>query len=77
MTRQQTCGSVRTPQGTAGGPALALAWIETVKTAYQRYTPFSFWDALDVYVEMWVEQVDLRSLFSPICATFALLGRST
>jgi hypothetical protein len=48
----------------------ALSWIETVQRAHRHYTPFSFWDDLDIYVEMWVEKIDLRSLFSPICAEF-------
>src|SRR5262249_30751477 len=31
---------------------------------------FSFWGDLDVYVQMTVEKVDLKSLFAPICAEF-------
>ena len=34
------------------------------------YTPDSFWDGQDVYIEMLVEKIDLKSLFSPICAEF-------
>ncbi len=48
----------------------AQSWLDTIESAHQRYRPFSFWDDLDVYVEMWVEKIDLRSLFSPICAEF-------
>jgi hypothetical protein len=35
-----------------------------------RYTPFSFWDDLDTYVETGVEKLDLRNLFESICAEF-------
>jgi hypothetical protein len=35
-----------------------------------RYTPFGFWDDLDVYVEVAVEKLDLRNLFEPVCAEF-------
>ena len=31
------------------------------------YTPFSFWRDLDVYVEVFVEKIDLVGLFEPIC----------
>jgi hypothetical protein len=47
--------------------AEALAWINTVQRAHRNYTPFSFWDDLDVYIEMRVEKIDLKSLFSPVC----------
>jgi hypothetical protein len=50
----------------------AESWVETLQSAHERYLPFSFWDDLDVYVEMWVEKIDLRSLFSPICAEFSI-----
>ena len=39
------------------------AWIED-------YLPFSFWDDKPVYIEMMVEKVDLRELFSPVCARY-------
>ena len=32
--------------------------------AHERFTPFSFWNDLDVYVQMTVEKIDLKSLFS-------------
>jgi hypothetical protein len=38
--------------------------------AHQDYRPFSFWDELDVYVEMAVEKLDLRNLFEPITNHF-------
>jgi|SRR5262249_8718513 len=35
--------------------------------AHENYTPISFWDDLDVYIEMAVEKLDLRNLFEPVC----------
>ena len=35
--------------------------------AHRSYTPISFWDDLDVYVEAAVEKLDLRNLFEPVC----------
>ena len=37
---------------------------------HKNYTPISFWDDLDVYVEVAVEKLDLRNLFEPACAEF-------
>ena len=31
------------------------------------YTPISFWDDLEVYVEVATEKLDLRNLFEPVC----------
>ena len=39
----------------------ALDWHED-------YRPVSFWDRLDVYIEVAVEKVDLKGLFGPVCA---------
>ena len=36
------------------------------------YTPISFWENQDYYVQMLVEKLGLRNLFSPICATVHL-----
>jgi hypothetical protein len=44
--------------------------IGNIQHAHLWYTPFSFWDDLDIYVEMIVEKVDLKGLFSPVCAEF-------
>jgi hypothetical protein len=44
--------------------------IEGLRNAYQSYTPFSFWDAQDHYVEQLVEKVDLRNLFGPVCEEY-------
>jgi hypothetical protein len=45
-------------------------WLYTLRTAYRSYTPFSFWDGLDVYIEVAVEKLDLRNLFQPVCSEF-------
>lgn len=36
------------------------------------YTPLSFWEDKDVYLEMLVEKIDLKSLFSPICRKYRI-----
>jgi hypothetical protein len=41
-----------------------------IRNSHEHYTPFSFWRDLPIYVEMAVEKIDLKSLFSPICAYF-------
>ena len=48
--------------------AEAEEWINFIRNdAHENYTPISFWDDLDVYVEMAVEKLDLRNLFEPVC----------
>ena len=37
---------------------------------HRRYTPVSFWDDQDYYLQMLVEKIDLRSLFSRICDSY-------
>ncbi len=44
--------------------------FNSLRTWHRRYIPRSFWEDRDVYVEMAVEKVDLRSLFEPICRHF-------
>ena len=47
------------------------SWIDYLRDhAQENYTPISFWDDLDTYVEVAVEKLDLRSLFEPVCAQF-------
>jgi len=41
-----------------------------VQNAHSHYEPISFWDDLDVYVEMAVEKSDLKSLFLRITQPF-------
>jgi hypothetical protein len=46
------------------------SWTEHLPNVHRQYTPFSFWEAQKYYVEMLVEKIDLKSLFSPVCAQF-------
>lgn len=48
----------------------AAAIFSYVKSAEDYYYPFSFWDDLDVYVQMAVEKSDLKGLFEDVCAEF-------
>ena len=48
----------------------AEGWVDYLAEAHEQYTPHSFWDDLDVYVQMTVEKIDLKNLFAPICAQF-------
>lgn len=50
----------------------AADWIDHLRHhAHKSYTPISFWDDLDTYVEMGVEKHDLRNLFEPVaCEEF-------
>jgi hypothetical protein len=45
-------------------------WIDTLESAYQSYTPFSFWENQDHYVEVMVEKIDLKSLFESVCGDY-------
>jgi hypothetical protein len=43
-------------------------WINhLLHSAHQNYKPISFWDGLNVYIEVAVEKLDLRNLFYPEC----------
>lgn len=44
--------------------------IEFIQEWHETYNPISFWGCQDYYVEMVVEKIDLKSLFSPICEEF-------
>jgi hypothetical protein len=47
------------------------SWIDHLRNhAHETYTPISFWNDLDVYVEVAVEKLDLRNLFGPVCDEF-------
>ena len=48
----------------------AQSCVDYVNSAQEYYTPFGFWDDLDVYVEVVVEKLDLRNLFAPVCDEF-------
>jgi hypothetical protein len=44
-------------------------WINHVLySAHKDYKPISFWDDLNVYIEVAVEKGDLRNLFRPVCS---------
>jgi hypothetical protein len=44
--------------------------IARARQAHLWYTPVSFWDDQEYYIEMMVEKIDLKSLFKPICSQF-------
>jgi hypothetical protein len=46
--------------------------FDRIKRAHLDYNPVSFWDFQDRYIQMVVEKIDLRSLFSPVCEEFNL-----
>jgi hypothetical protein len=46
------------------------AVVNYIANAHHYYTPFSFWDGLDGYVEIAVEKSDLKSLFARVANGF-------
>jgi hypothetical protein len=52
------------------------AWRDTLLDVARRYSPFSFWDGQEFYVEMAVEKGDLKNLFAPICQEFYIPRQS-
>jgi hypothetical protein len=50
----------------------AQGWVDYLSDAHEQYCPTSFWDELDTYVQMTVEKIDLKSLFSSVCEPFHL-----
>jgi hypothetical protein len=52
--------------------AKAAAIFNYVQTAENYYTPFSFWDDLDTYVQMATEKSNTKNLFSTVCAEFCM-----
>jgi hypothetical protein len=48
----------------------AASALDTLRNWHVGYTPFSFWDDQDVYIEMAVEKNDVRNLFIPPCGRF-------
>lgn len=50
----------------------AAAVLSYVSKAHLHYKPASFWDYQTCYVQMLVEKVDLKSLFAPVCAEYAI-----
>jgi hypothetical protein len=48
-------------------------WIEHVRdNVCDDYNPISIWDNSKYYCEMWVEKIDLKSLFSSICERYTI-----
>jgi hypothetical protein len=41
-----------------------------IRTAEKHYSPFSFWDDLDVYIQIGVEKSNIKNLFAKTCAEF-------
>jgi hypothetical protein len=50
----------------------AEGWVDYLHEAHEQYCPISFWDELDVFVQMTVEEIDLKTLFNPVCRRFHL-----
>jgi hypothetical protein len=48
----------------------ASSIVESVQYQHLYYTPFSFWDDLDVYIELAVEKIDLKGLFAGVASNF-------
>jgi hypothetical protein len=48
----------------------AQGWIDYLRRAHKSYCPISFREDLDVYVQMTVEKIDLKNLFSSECKPF-------
>jgi hypothetical protein len=48
----------------------AASIFNYILTAENHYTPFSFWDDLDVYVQVATEKSSLKNLFQKVCAEF-------
>jgi hypothetical protein len=48
----------------------AQDWVDALERAHDSYTPVSFWEYQNHYVEMLVEKIDLKTLFYPICGQY-------
>ena len=46
--------------------------VSYINNAQQHYYPVSFWENQAFFVQMLVEKIDLRSLFGPVCADYAV-----
>lgn len=54
----------------------AAGIINYIRTGHRYYTPVSFWEDQNTYIEMAVEKVDLKSLFAPVCESFRIPVRN-
>jgi hypothetical protein len=50
--------------------AQASTIVGSLRFRHRYYTPFSFWRGQDHYLQMTVEKIDLKTLFSPVCRQF-------
>ncbi len=50
----------------------ADSWVQYLERVHEEYTPFSFWNDQDFYVQILVEKIDLKGLFKPICSQFCI-----
>jgi hypothetical protein len=51
----------------------AQGWIDYIRDeVHHQYNPVSLWDDSNYYCEMWVEKIDLKSLFSDICKRYTI-----
>jgi hypothetical protein len=48
----------------------ASAMVGSLRFRHRYYTPFSFWQDQDHYLQMMVEKIDLKTLFTPVCRQF-------
>ncbi len=46
--------------------------VEEIGAAHLRYTPHSFWDDKDFYIQAVVEKVDLKGIFRPVFNRFCI-----
>jgi hypothetical protein len=49
---------------------MAANLFDYIKEAEKYYTPFSFWDDLDTYVQLGTEKSNTKNLFAKVCAEF-------
>jgi len=47
-------------------------WIYTLSRVHEAYSPISFWEYQDYYIEVVVEKIDLRTLFAPVCKEYCV-----
>ena len=48
----------------------AASHIDYLQDVWRVYTPLSFWEDQPYYLQLLVEKIDLKSLFSPICERY-------
>jgi hypothetical protein len=48
--------------------AYARGWVVYLSSIHLHYRPLSFWEGQKFYIQELVEKIDLKSLFSPVCA---------